>query len=52
MCFQYWKLVTGLAGLPISMLLCCPIVLLDDIGMNPFTIIIVVNAQFSLSKKT
>jgi len=50
--FFGWVTSTGLAGLPISMLLGCPIVLLDDIGMNPFTIIIVVNAQFSLSKKT
>jgi len=50
--FFGWVTSAGLAGLAISMLLGCPVVFLDDIGMNPFAIIIVVNAQFSLSKKT
>jgi len=50
----FFRLVTstGLACLLISILPGCSIVLLDDIRINPFAIIVIVDTQFSLSKKT
>jgi len=50
--FLRWMASTGLACFPVNTLPSCAVVLLDDVGMNPFTLIFIVNTQLGLSKKT
>ena len=49
--FFGWMTGTSLLHTVLNVILGCAIVLLDDIGMDPFTVILTVNTQLSLSKK-